>query len=107
MEQIITESDWKLFRSRISDWQERFMGKLVCEYTDLLTDASKLSSDKFWELERRIKGDKKLKGVTCEMSRSTMIYNLMDLYHEGAIDDSDLDGFNDELVRRVKDAAKW
>ena len=78
-----------------------------CEYTDLLTDASKLSSDKFWELERRIKGDKKLKGVTCEMSRSTMIYNLMNLYREGAIDDSDFDGFNDELVRCVKDAAKW
>ena len=107
MEQIITESDWKLFRSRISDWQERFMGKLVCEYTDLLTGASKPSSDKFWELEKRIKVDKKLKGVTCEMSRSTMLYNLMDLYREGAIDDSDFDGFNDELVRRVKDAAEW
>ena len=106
MEQIITESDWKLFRSRISDWQERFMGKLVCEYTDLLNDASKLPSDKFWELEKRIKGDKKLKGVICEMRRSTMLYNLIALYREGAITIDDLDGFSDKLIERVKIAVE-
>ena len=83
------------------------MEKLVSEYAELLSDTSKQSSDKFWELEKRINTDKKLKGVTCEMRRSTMIYNLMDLYREGAINDTDLDGFNEEIVRRVKDALKW
>ena len=102
MEQIVTEADWKLFRSKIARWQERFMDKLVKEYSELLSDPEKLSSDKFWELEKRIKEDAKLKGVTCEMRRSVMLYNLMELYREDAITDDDLDGFSEEIVRRVK-----
>ena len=102
MEQIVTEAEWKLFRSKIAGWQERFMDTPVEEYSELLSDPEKLSSDKFWELEKRIKNDAKLKSVTCEMRRSVMLYNLMELYREGAITDDDLDGFNEEIIRRVK-----
>ena len=102
MEQIVTEADWKLFRSKIAGWQERFMDKLVNEYSELLSGPEKLSSDKFWELEKRIKNDAKLKGVICEMRRSVMLYNLIELYRENAITDDDLDGFSEEIVRCVK-----
>lgn len=104
MIQVVSEADWKLFRGRISEWQERFMDKLIKDYSDLLTDPSKLSSDKFWILEERINLDKKFKGVKCEMSRSTIFNNLINLYIEGAITDEDLEGFDEELIKSVKAA---
>ncbi len=106
MEEIVTKADWKLFRERLPDWQERFMEKLVNEYSKMLKDKSMPASDKFWELEKRINGDKKLKGVICEMRRSTMLYNLIALYREGAITIDDLDGFSDKLIERVKIAVE-
>ena len=54
----ISKADWKLFRERIGDWQERYMEKLSKEYVKLLTSPGN-ASDHFWELEKRIKQDKK------------------------------------------------
>ena len=54
-----SKSDWKLFRTRIPNWQEAYMERLVEEYTDLL-NGSKKASEKFWLLERRINKDKKI-----------------------------------------------
>lgn len=48
------ESDWKLFRSKISDWQEAYMEKLCKEYIDILS-ADGSSADRFWAVEERIK----------------------------------------------------
>lgn len=42
----INESDWKLYRSRIADWQETFMEKLCKEYISILQD-DKNASDRF------------------------------------------------------------
>ena len=32
-----SEKDWKLFRSKISDWQEAYMEKLNQEYIEMLS----------------------------------------------------------------------
>ena len=80
----VNEKDWKLFRSRIPDWQEALSGEGN-------------PSDKFWALEERIRQDKKDSGVQAEMSRSNMKFILMDLLDEGAITAEDLDGFSDDL----------
>ncbi len=64
--QEFTEADWKLFRSKIGEWQEAHMDKLNKEYIELL-NGDKLPSEKFWELEKRIKNDKKSAGVMLEM----------------------------------------
>ena len=32
----VSKNDWKLFRTRIGDWQEVYMECLVKEYMDLL-----------------------------------------------------------------------
>ena len=71
----VNEKDWKLFRSRIPDWQEAYMDRLNHEYIELLSGEGN-PSDKFWALEERI---------------------LMDLLDEGAITAADLDGFSDDL----------
>ena len=100
MEPLFTEKDWKLFRSKISVWQENYMDKLTKEYIKLLSSDID-ASEKFWELENRIKNDKRKKGVVCEMRRSEMIYNLISLINEGAITLDDLDGFSEDLKERI------
>ena len=90
------EKDWKLFRSRVSDWQEAYMDRLNHEYIKLLSGEGN-PSDKFWALEERIREDKRDSGVQADMSRSNMKFILMDLLNEGAITADDLDGFSYEL----------
>lgn len=49
----VNESDWKLFRKKLPEWQEAYMGRMVQEYAAILSGPDK-SSKKFWELEERI-----------------------------------------------------
>lgn len=97
----INESDWRIFRSRIADWQENYMAGLIAEYVIMLQDGSRNPSDRFWEIEERIQSDKKHYGVSCERKRSLLINNMIMFYSEGAITDSDLEGFSEELIKRV------
>ena len=99
--QGIDEKDWKLFRSRIADWQERYMQRLIDEYEKII-QSDQNASDKFWELEKRIKNDKRDAGVVCEMRRSVMLSNIFELLHEKAITIEDLDGFSEELLSFVR-----
>ncbi len=97
----INEADWKLYRSRITDWQESYMARLCQEYAVVLT-SDKNASDKFWEIFDRIKVDSTKTSVIARNARSSMISNIVNLLQEGAITDKDLDGFSDELIERVK-----
>ena len=96
-----TEHDWKLFCSKISDWQEAYMGKLNREYIELLSGNGS-ASDQFWELEKRVRTDKKKAGVQVEMRRSDLIKHILQLLSEEAISFADLDGFSDEMKNTVR-----
>ena len=96
-----SENDWKHYKSKIAGWQEGYMEKLCKEYIDLLS-SDRLSSDRFWELENRIREDKRATGVVVNNSRSNMIVNILDLLYEGAITLDDLSDFSDELQERIK-----
>lgn len=98
----ISKKDWKLFRERIGGWQERYMEQLLKEYVDLL-ESDKLSSVKFWELEKRIKADKRHPGVSLSLEKKNVDFDLARLFHEGVIDLGDLDEFSDELIERVRE----
>ena len=100
--QRYTEHDWKLFRAKIADWQEGYMERLNREYIELLSGDGN-ASDKFWELEKRIREDKRKAGVIVDMRRSVLIDNILRLLAEGAIELSDLDEFSDG----VKDTARF
>lgn len=97
----VSEKDWKLYKSRIADWQEKYMERLCKEYIELLS-AGVLASDRFWSLHDRINKDKKKKGVVVQNSRSEMKFNILSLLREGAIGMSDLNGFSDELVQTME-----
>lgn len=96
----IKKSDWKLFRERIGDWQEEYMEKLCKEYVSLL-ESDEPASSRFWEMEKRIKEDKRNPGVQLRLVKSDIDIDLMRLIRRGVISKEDLEGFSDELVERV------
>ena len=96
----ISKSDWKLFRARIDEWQENYMERLVKEYIDMLNGNGN-ASDKFWELEERIKKDKKHPGVMLELSKGNMIFDIVALINSGVITTADLEGFSDKLRESI------
>ena len=96
-----SKSDWKLFRDRIGDWQESYIEKLNHQYMDLL-NGDGLASDKFWELNRRIREDRKSLGVQMELHKPDLPYTLVNLLHEKIITEDDLEQFSDELQDAVK-----
>ena len=95
------ESDWKQFRKKMPDWQENYMDRLNKEYIELLSGEGNASA-KFWALDERIKEDKKHKGVQARMSRSEMIFNILNLLNEGVITRDDLADFSDELKDTIR-----
>lgn len=97
----ITERDWKIFRKKIPDWQETYIERLVTEYITLL-QSDKKASGKFWELEKRIKEDKKSPGVIIDIRRSTAINNIVNLVLDDAISMDDLEEFSVDLQETVK-----
>ena len=96
----VSKSDWKLFRTRIGEWQEAYMERLVKEYVDLL-EGEENASDKFWKLEERIKKDKKHPGVLIELRKSTVIYDIVSLINLEVITKAELEGFSDDLREKV------
>ena len=96
-----TESDWKLFRQKTADWQEAYIAKLNRKYIEIL-NSDKLASEKFWEIEKRIRKDKNNAGVMLEMRRSDFISNILELLREKVIIIDDLEEFSDELKQTVK-----
>ena len=99
----ISKKDWKLFREKLSDWQENYMEGLVKEYANFLNDDKKSASEKFWELEKRIKEDKRHPGVIMEMSKSEVIWDIVRLIRLKVITYDDLSDFSDELQMEVKE----
>lgn len=98
----ISQMDWKLFREKSSDWQENYMEGLVKEYANFLNDDKKPASEKFWELEKRIKEDKHHPGVIMELKKSEVIWDIARLIRLNVIMYDDLSDFSDELQNEVK-----
>lgn len=101
----ISRADWVLYRTKVANWQEAYMERLCHEYAALLT-SEKIGSQAFWELNNRIKQDKKSLGVQIELRKSTMLWDIIAMLQDGVIDMGDLDGFSDELIERVKAIAQ-
>ena len=93
----ITNQDWKLFRSRLPNWQEAYMNRLNQEYAKILSGEG-TPSDKFWALEKRIRQDRRSPGVQIQPKRSELLYLLAALLNDGVITFKDLDGFSDNLL---------
>ena len=97
----VNEKDWKLFKKLVPVWQERYIQKLNKEYIGILSKNNS-SAQNFWELENRIRQDKKHPGVILDLRRSTMHMNLMLLLSYEVITFDDLKEFSNELLDELK-----
>ena len=59
------------------------------------------ASDHFWELEKRIKNDKKHPGVMLEMKKSEAIWDIAIFIKKKVITIKELEGFSQELIDSV------
>ena len=91
------KNDWKLFQQKIGDWQERYMQKLLIEYTKLLSTALP-ASERFWLLDEQIKKDKRNPGIQMKLDKNDMPLDLARLIKLKIVSFNDLDGFSPELV---------
>lgn len=98
----ISKKDWKLFRERLADWQEKYMEGLIKEYINFLNDDTKPASEKLWGLEKRIKEDKHHPGVIMEMRKLEAIWDIVRLMRLKVITYDDLSEFSGELQQEVK-----
>ena len=95
------ESDWKLFKKRLPEWQENYMDMLNKEYIRILSGAG-LPSEKYWKVYHRYKKDMKSSGVMIrDKEKSQMIYDIMNMLHTKAITLHDLDGFSQNLLTTI------
>lgn len=95
-----SKRDWKLYREKIGDWQEHYMEKLVKEYADYLC-SDLPASTKFWEMEKRIRRDRKTPGVCIELRKSDMFWDIAGLINDRVISMDDLEEFSDDLKEAV------
>ena len=100
----ISTADWKLFRFKVPAWQERYMEKLVAEYKEILGSHTNAST-RFWELEKRVRIDRKHPGVILEVNKQDALMDIMRLIRFNVIEIEDLDGFSEELIEYVKQKA--
>lgn len=105
--EIWTEHSGRERLEAVSEKAARMAGKLHEPFEQRIhgnpVPGGKKTSDIFWELDGRIKHDKKLTGVVVhDMSRSNMYGHLIDLLMEKAITLDDLSDFSDDLQERLR-----
>ena len=102
MERQPLESDWKVYRKRVSEWRERYVAKKNQEIIGLLTDEGKTPTEQFWEAKRQIEEEARvLADCLDNHSRSKMQWNLFLMHRHGLVGDEDLEEFGAELRDRV------
>ena len=47
----VRKQDWKLFREKLPDWQEKYIERVLNSYIKLLANPDELASEKFWKLD--------------------------------------------------------
>lgn len=77
------------------------MERLLKEYSEFLS-GDLPASTKFWELEKKIKHDKKTPGVCITLQKSEMVWDIVTLIRDGVITFDHLEDFSDELREAVK-----
>lgn len=96
------ESDWKIYRERVSEWRERYLEKKNKEIVAILEDEEKKPTERFWEARRAMDEEA---GILTDCldghSRSKMSWNLFLMHGHGLVLDEDLDEFSDGLRESI------
>ena len=98
----VSKTDWKLFQEKVPIWQERYMEKLIKEYIEMLSNSGE-ASERFWELEKRIKNDCRHPGVILTLEKKEVPWDIIRLMRLNVINIEDLEGFSDEMKEFVRE----
>ena len=93
----VSDYDWRLYKSLLPKWQERYMAKLNKEYIALLNENNNPSTN-FWKLEKRIHRDIKSPGVAIDVRRSDLFVDILSLMNAGVINREDLADFSRDVT---------
>lgn len=77
------------------------MERLIQEYAEIISKDAE-ASERFWELEERIREDSRSPWISMEMRRSHMIKDIAGLINDGVIGYNDLKGFSDGFLNRIR-----
>lgn len=102
----LKESDWKVFKKKIPEWQNNHYSNLNKKYIGILQDDSLNEADRYWKLDKEIKEDKKKPGVYIDYRRSKMEDDIIELLLYKVIDINNLEGFSEELIDYLKEVIK-
>ena len=100
---IPNESDWILFRERRGEWIDRYYTRLLTECAGGLY-GSGTPSERFWNLEKHIREQKRILWRLEELRRNAMSRIIVDMLVLKIITFADLEGFSDLFTECVKDA---
>ena len=94
----------KEIKERIQNHEKKTKKQKGCRKYDFVTVKvyKKPASEKFWELEKLIKEDKRHPGVVMELKKSEVIWDIVRLIRLKVITYNDLSDFSDELQNEVK-----
>lgn len=98
------KKDWTIFLEKLPGWQEKYMARLEGRYIEMLSDSRKLPSEKFRELEKAMKEDRRSPGVFLELDRKNMEIDIKRLLAYEVITIEDLADFSDELKDSIKES---
>lgn len=76
------------------------MDRLCREYIELLSGDHD-SSEKVWQLDKRIKEDKRKPGIQLQFNQTNFICDMIAPMNDGVITVGDLENFSDELRETV------
>lgn len=102
----VSDYDWRLYRSLLPKWQERYMAKLNKEYIALLSENNNPSTN-FWKLKKRIRQDAKSPGVAIDIRRSDFFVEILSLMNAGVINREDLADFSKEVTNWIDQILEW
>lgn len=92
------ESDWKLFRTLIPVWRDRYIEKQLVKVNEKLAQKAEAPADIFWDVHKLInKQAKVLTECFDNFSRSSMHISLVTMYNYKIISLGDLNDFSEEL----------
>lgn len=97
-----SDADWSLFCENLPKWKEKYIQGIIDKYIQLLNDAAKSASDRFWELQDRVKHDENSPGAIMGTNQSEAVWNIICLVRENVISFDELLEFSDELQREVR-----
>lgn len=72
------------------------MAGLIRSYVQLLKDEKMDTSDRFWELWKRLNNDRRTPGVVIEMNKGSMLWNLARFVNDGLVPEEELAEFSED-----------